>query len=71
MGAITEYGRTNHKNVDVLALQAGNDLLLGSDYQTGIPTIKQAIKNGQISEKQINESVKSILKLKEKLHILF
>lgn len=70
MGAITEYGRMSHQNVDVLALQAGNDLLLGGDYQSSIPAIKEAIRKGQISEKQINKSVKRILKLKQKLNIL-
>ncbi|MGQ5708362.1 glycoside hydrolase family 3 protein [Lactobacillus sp. PSON] len=70
MGAITEYGRVSHNNVDVLALKAGNDILLGGDYQTGIPEIKKAIKNGQISEKQIDESVKKIFKLKQQLKIL-
>lgn len=70
MGAITEYGRASHDNVDVLALKAGNDLLLGGNYQTNIPIIKQAVKNGEISEAQLDASVKRVLKLKQKLNIL-
>lgn len=70
MGAITQCTKQHHINADVLALKAGNDLLLGGNYQTGIPAIKHAIHNGSISEKQINESVQKILTLKEKLDIL-
>lgn len=70
MGAITQYAKLHHTNADVLALKAGNDMLLGGNYQTGIPAIKRAIKHGSISQKQINNSVRRILKLKEKLGIL-
>lgn len=70
MGAITQYAQDHHINADVLALKAGNDLLLGGNYKTGIPAIKHALKSGEISEKQIDNSVYRILKLKEKLHIL-
>jgi len=70
MGAITQYAKLHHTNADVLALKAGNDLLLGGDYKTGIPAIKQVVKNRQISERQINQSVKRILQEKEKLGIL-
>lgn len=70
MGAITDYAKKHHTNPDILALKAGNDMLLGGNYQTGIPAIKQAIKNGSISQKQINRSVRRILLLKEKLGIL-
>lgn len=60
----------NYTNADFLALKAGNNMLLGGNYQTGIPAIKRAIKHGSISQKQINNSVRRILKLKEKLGIL-
>lgn len=70
MGAITQYAQNHHTNADVLALKAGNDLLLGGNYKTGIPAIKRAVKSGKISKSQINNSVYRILKLKEKLNIL-
>lgn len=71
MCAITQYAKLHHTNADVLALKAGNDMLLGGNYQTGIPAIKRAIiKHGSINQKQINNSVRRILKLKEKLGIL-
>lgn len=70
MGAITQFAKQHQLNADVLALKAGNDLLLGGNPQTGIPAIKRAIQKKQISEKQIDQSVYRILKLKEKLQIL-
>lgn len=70
MGAITQFAQKHVANADVLALKAGNDLLLGGDYKTGIKLIKKAIKNGQISEKQIDQSLYRILKIKDKLSVL-
>ena len=70
MGAITQYAKKHNTNADVLALKAGNDMLLGGTYQTGIPAIKKAIQTGQISTSQIDHSVRRILLLKEKLGIL-
>ena len=70
MGAITQFAQRHHTNADVLALKAGNDVILGGNPQTGIPLIEQAVKKKQISEKQIDQSVYRILKLKEKLGIL-
>lgn len=70
MGAITQFAQSNHVNADVLAVQAGNDMLLSKNYTTGIPAIEQAVQNHQISEKQINQSVIRILKLKRKLGLI-
>lgn len=70
MDAITRFAQDNHVNADVLAVKAGNDMLLSKNYQTGIPAIEQAVKNHQISEKQINQSVYRILKLKEKIGLI-
>lgn len=70
MGAITEFAKKHQINADILALKAGNDLLLGGDPETGIPAIKEAVEKKEISTKQIDKSVYRILKLKEKLRIL-
>ena len=67
---LTQFAQDNHVNADVLAVEAGNDMLLSRNYQTGIPAIEQAVKNHQISEKQINQSVYRILKLKEKIGLI-
>lgn len=70
MGAITQYAQKYNTVPDVLALKAGNDMLLGGKYQTNIPIIKKAVENKEISLNQINASVKRVLLLKEKLEIL-
>ncbi|WP_297817874.1 glycoside hydrolase family 3 N-terminal domain-containing protein [uncultured Lactobacillus sp.] len=71
MGAITDFAK-QHGNlpVDVLAVMAGNDMIMTSDYATGIGEIVQAVKEGKIKENQINASVKRILDLKNKLGLL-
>ncbi|MBU5309297.1 glycoside hydrolase family 3 protein [Ligilactobacillus saerimneri] len=70
MGAVTKFAQEKKINADVLAVMAGNDMLLSSDYKTGIPAIKAEIKRGNISTKQINRSVTRILKMKARLGIL-
>lgn len=69
MGAILDYAKANHVNPDLLALQSGNDMLLSNNYDKGIPEIKQAIKQGKLSEKQVDQSVYRVLKMKQKLHL--
>ena len=59
MGALNEYG-----TAAVLAVQAGNDLLCSTDYKTQTAQVLEAVKNGEISEERINESVKRILIMK-------
>lgn len=71
MGAITQFAK-EHGNlpVDVLAVEAGNDMIMTTDYATGIPEIVAAVKSGNIKESQINASVRRILNLKNKLGLL-
>jgi len=40
MGAIRQYTKLHHTNADVLALKAGNDLLLGGNYKTEVLKLK-------------------------------
>lgn len=54
----------------VLAVQAGNDLLCCTDFETQIPTVIDAVINGEISEQRIDESVLRILMLKISLGII-
>ena len=54
----------------VLAVQAGNDLLCVTDYQTQIPAVLQAVQDGTISVQRIDQSVLRILELKLALGIL-
>lgn len=55
---------TGDAQAAVLAVQAGNDLLCCTDFETQIPAVLEAVKNGDISVQRIEESVLRILKLK-------
>lgn len=68
MKGITNY--TNGKNAAVLAVNAGNDLLISSDFENDKNAILEALKNGDISENTINIAVKRILSWKYSLRIL-
>ena len=70
MGAISDFVKKTNENADVVAFMAGNDVLLSSNYQTGIPALKQALKDKKITQKQIDQSVYRILKTKVKRKIL-
>lgn len=54
----------------VLAVQAGNDMLCCTDFETQVPAVINAVKGGAISEEQIDESVVRILKCKLLLGVI-
>ena len=66
-------GLADFVNQDEAALQAilaGNDLILGSSYQTQIPYLLKKVSSGELTEERINESVRRILSWKYNLGIL-
>lgn len=54
----------------VLAVQAGNDLLCSTNFETQVPAVLAAAENGEITEARIDESVLRILTMKLRLGIL-
>ena len=54
----------------VLAVQAGNDLLCCTDFQTQVPAVLAAVESGEISEEQIDAAVLRVLTMKLRLGIL-
>ena len=68
MAAIKDYVGVNE--AAVAAILAGNDLLCCTDFQVQIPEVVKAVKNGIISEEQIDASVLRILKWKATIGIL-
>ncbi len=63
MGAISKNYASSE--AAILAIEAGNDIVLMPwDYKEAFDGVVNAVKNGRISEKRINESVLRILKLK-------
>ena len=68
MDAIKEY--IGDETSAVLAIKAGNDLVLASDFDIQIPSVLAAIKNGTITEERIDESVLKVLAWKLQLGII-
>lgn len=56
--------------IAVKAVEAGNDLLCSSNIEIQIPAVIEAVKDGKIKEKIIDEAVLRILKTKIKLGII-
>lgn len=58
------------KKATVMALQAGNDLLeTVPNLEVRIAAVKKALKNGKLSEDQINQKCRKVLALKKWLHL--
>ena len=68
MGAITNYN--SDINPAIKAIQAGNDLLIVSNYAEAYDSILNGVKNGDISEDLIDRAVLRILSLKYSLGIM-
>ena len=68
MGAIRDF--TGDEEAAVLAVEAGNDLLCCTDFETQIPAVIAAVESGEIAEERIDESVIRILMLKIEAGIL-
>ncbi|MEY8353492.1 glycoside hydrolase family 3 N-terminal domain-containing protein [Lachnospiraceae bacterium 54-53] len=63
-------GSTPDTDAAVLAVAAGNDLLISTDFETQIPAVLEALKNGTVREELIDASVKRILLWKLKLGLI-
>ena len=54
----------------VLAVQAGNDMVLTTDFETQIPQVIAAVEDGTIPMEQIDQSVARVLSWKYDLGLL-
>lgn len=68
MQAIRKF--TNEEEPSVQAFLAGNDLLIITDFKAGAAAITQAVSEGTISEKRIDESILRILNWKLSLNLI-
>lgn len=68
MKAVSDYARDGA--VAVMALAAGNDLLITADYRTQIPKVIQAVENGELSEKVLDDACRRILTWKQTLGLI-
>ena len=68
MDAVKAYAQDGR--VAVLALQAGNDMIVTTDYQTQIPQVIDAVKSGEIDEREIDAHVYRVLHEKQALGLI-
>ena len=68
MEAITDY--TGGESAAVLAVQAGNDMLVSSDFVTQYNAVLNAVKDGTISEERIRESAVRVVRWKMDLGLM-
>lgn len=59
MGAVSDM-----EDVYIKAVNAGNDLLITTDYKTGYEQILEAVKNGEINSEVLDNAVERVLKMK-------
>ena len=68
MEAVSAYAEDGA--VAVMALQAGNDLVLTTDYRTQIPKVLEAVENGTLTEDAVNTACRRVLRWKQALDLL-
>lgn len=68
MDAVAAYA--GDQSPAVMAVKAGNDMIITTDFQTQIPEVIQAVKSGEIGEEQIDQSVTRVLQWKYDLGLL-
>ena len=68
MDAVSQYAQDG--SVAVLAVQAGNDMVLTTDFETQIPQVIAAVEDGTIPMEQIDQSVARVLSWKYDLGLL-
>lgn len=68
MDAVKAYAAEG--NVAVMSIQAGNDLVVTTDYRTQIPRVIQAVKDGALEEETIDAACLRVLRWKLELGLL-
>ncbi len=68
MDAITQY--TEDTNAAVLAVKAGNDMLISSDFQTQYDAVLSALESGELTKEQIREAAIRTIRWKMQLGLI-
>src|SRR5699024_7663834 len=68
MDAVEAYAEDG--SVAVLAVLAGNDMIVSTDYRTQIPLVLEAVAEGTISKAMIDQAVSRVLGWKYDLGLL-
>ncbi len=68
MDAVSAYAAGG--NVAVMSIQAGNDLVVTTDYRTQIPRVIQAVREGALEEEAVDAACLRVLRWKLELGLL-
>ena len=68
MDALAQYSADG--SAAVLAVQAGNDMIVTTDYESQIPAVIAAVEDGRISEERLDEAVTRVLAWKIRLGLI-
>ncbi len=68
MDAVAAYAQDGA--VAVMALEAGNDLIITSDYRTQIPKAIEAVNSGTLAPEKIESACRQVLEWKQDLGLL-
>ena len=68
MDAVSAYAADG--NVAVMSIQAGNDLVVTTDYRTQIPRVIQAVRDGALEEEAVDGACLRVLRWKLELGLL-
>jgi len=68
MDAVSAYAAGG--NVAVMSIQAGNDLVVTTDYRTQIPRVIQAVRDGTLEEEAVDGACLRVLRWKLELGLL-
>jgi len=68
MEAVSAYAEDGA--VAVMAIEAGNDLVLTTDYRTQIPKVLEAVRTGALDEALLDEACRRVLEWKTALGLI-
>ena len=68
MDAVRSYAQNG--SAAVLALRAGNDMIVTTDYQEQIPQVISAVERGELDEREIDAHVYRVLREKQALGLI-
>lgn len=70
MKAITQYAKTQNQSPAVLALAAGCDMVVTTDFQTQIPQVLSALEDGTLPQSRVDKAVGRVLGWKYDLGLI-
>lgn len=70
MKAITQYAKKEKQSPAVLALAAGCDMVITTDFQIQIPQVLAALKDGTLSQSRVDQAAARVLGWKYDLGLI-